>query len=77
MTVKKYFIETHGCQMNEYDSGRMGDLLQAAYGFEATDRPEEADVILLNTCSSSEQRDSEFGLFSSLQSWWCRDDPHR
>src|SRR5262249_33738198 len=51
----KLYIRTFGCQMNEYDSGRMEDVLRAARGLELTDRPEEADVILFNTCSVREK----------------------
>ena len=46
--TKKLYIETHGCQMNEYDSSRMVDLLGEHQALEVTDRPEDADVILLN-----------------------------
>jgi tRNA-2-methylthio-N6-dimethylallyladenosine synthase len=53
--TKKLFIRTFGCQMNEYDSDRMADLLRAAKGFETTDRPEDADLILFNTCSVRER----------------------
>src|SRR5690242_21293318 len=53
--AKKLFIRTFGCQMNEYDSDRMADLLHAACGFETTDRPEDADLILFNTCSVREK----------------------
>jgi len=49
--AKKLFIRTFGCQMNEYDSDKMADVLRAAQGFETTDRPEDADLILFNTCS--------------------------
>jgi len=52
---KKLYIKTHGCQMNEYDSARMGDLLLASHGLERTENPDEADVILLNTCSIREK----------------------
>ncbi|CAG0979027.1 partial tRNA-2-methylthio-N(6)-dimethylallyladenosine synthase, partial [Rhodocyclaceae bacterium] len=48
--AKKLYIKTFGCQMNEYDSDRMVDVL-AAEGIEKTDSPEDADVILFNTCS--------------------------
>ena len=47
--AKKVFIKTFGCQMNEYDSSRMADMLHAAQGMEPTATPEDADVILLNT----------------------------
>jgi tRNA-2-methylthio-N6-dimethylallyladenosine synthase len=53
--AKKLFIRTFGCQMNEYDSDKMADVLRAAKGFEPTDRPEEADLILFNTCSVREK----------------------
>jgi len=51
----KLYIRTFGCQMNEYDSDKMADVLAAAEGFETTDDPEQADVILLNTCSVREK----------------------
>src|SRR3981189_497987 len=51
----KLYIRTFGCQMNEYDSARMADVLAAAEGFETTDDPEQADVILFNTCSVREK----------------------
>ena len=53
--TKKLFIRTFGCQMNEYDSGKMADLLRAERGFEITDQPEDADLILFNTCSVRER----------------------
>jgi len=52
---KKLFIRTFGCQMNEYDSDRMADVLNAADGLTLTERPEDADVILFNTCSVREK----------------------
>jgi tRNA-2-methylthio-N6-dimethylallyladenosine synthase len=51
----KLYIRTFGCQMNEYDSDKMADVLHEAEGLELTDRPEEADVILFNTCSVREK----------------------
>ncbi len=54
MTPKLY-IRTFGCQMNEYDSDKMADVLDADSGFALTDRPEDADVILFNTCSVREK----------------------
>ena len=48
--MKRLHIQTHGCQMNEYDSSRMRDLLGDRQQMVETDNPEEADVILLNTC---------------------------
>jgi tRNA-2-methylthio-N6-dimethylallyladenosine synthase len=53
--TKKLFIRTFGCQMNEYDSDKMAELLRAAKGFEITDQPEDADLILFNTCSVRER----------------------
>src|SRR6266849_3944288 len=53
--TKKVFIRTFGCQMNEYDSDKMADVLAAAEGYEKTDTPEEADLILFNTCSVREK----------------------
>ncbi len=55
MTTKKVFIRTFGCQMNEYDSDKMADVLNAAEGFEKTADPAEADLILFNTCSVREK----------------------
>jgi tRNA-2-methylthio-N6-dimethylallyladenosine synthase len=53
--AKKLYIKTFGCQMNEYDSDKMADVMAACDGFVATDRPENADVILFNTCSVREK----------------------
>ena len=53
--AKKLYIRTFGCQMNEYDSDRMADVLHTAEGLDLTDRPEAADVILFNTCSVREK----------------------
>ena len=61
---KKVFIKTFGCQMNEYDSSRMADLLHATDGMEPTENPEDADVILLNTCSVREKAQEK--VFSHL-----------
>src|SRR5690348_10020515 len=55
MTQKKVFIRTFGCQMNEYDSDRMADVLAASEGFEKTPDPAQADLILFNTCSVREK----------------------
>ena len=52
---KKVFIRTFGCQMNEYDSAKMADVLAASEGFEKTEDPAEADLILFNTCSVREK----------------------
>ena len=61
---KKVYIKTFGCQMNEYDSGKMSDVLNAAQGYEATQDPEEADLILFNTCSVREKAQEK--VFSDL-----------
>jgi tRNA-2-methylthio-N6-dimethylallyladenosine synthase len=61
---KKVFIKTFGCQMNEYDSGKMVDVLHAAQGFERTENVEEADLILFNTCSVREKAQEK--VFSDL-----------
>jgi tRNA-2-methylthio-N6-dimethylallyladenosine synthase len=61
---KKVYIKTFGCQMNEYDSDKMADVLKAADHFEKTDHPEEADVILFNTCSVREKAQEK--VFSDL-----------
>ncbi|OPF65369.1 tRNA (N6-isopentenyl adenosine(37)-C2)-methylthiotransferase MiaB [Hydrogenophaga sp. H7] len=61
---KKVFIKTFGCQMNEYDSDKMADVLGAADGFEKTQDPEEADLILFNTCSVREKAQEK--VFSDL-----------
>ncbi len=61
---KKVFIKTFGCQMNEYDSDKMADVLGAAQGYESTDDPEQADLILFNTCSVREKAQEK--VFSDL-----------
>ncbi|HEX9192199.1 MAG TPA: tRNA (N6-isopentenyl adenosine(37)-C2)-methylthiotransferase MiaB [Burkholderiales bacterium] len=53
--AKRLYIRTFGCQMNEYDSDKMADVLHAAEGYEAAERPEDADLILFNTCSVREK----------------------
>ncbi|WP_372873737.1 tRNA (N6-isopentenyl adenosine(37)-C2)-methylthiotransferase MiaB [Pseudomonas sp.] len=65
--TKKLYIETHGCQMNEYDSSRMVDLLGEHQALEVTARAEDADVILLNTCSIRERAQDK--VFSQLGRW--------
>ncbi len=62
--TKKVFIKTFGCQMNEYDSDKMADVLAAAQGYEATDNVDEADLILFNTCSVREKAQEK--VFSDL-----------
>jgi tRNA-2-methylthio-N6-dimethylallyladenosine synthase len=63
-TGKKVYIRTFGCQMNEYDSAKMADVLNAADGLTPTDSPEDADVILFNTCSVREKAQDK--VFSDL-----------
>lgn len=63
----RYFIKTFGCQMNEYDSARMADVLRAGGGLAATDNPAEADVLLMNTCSVREKAQEK--VFSLLGEW--------
>lgn len=63
----KLFIETHGCQMNEYDSAKMAAVLAASDGLELTTNVEEADVILVNTCSIREKAQEK--VFSQLGRW--------
>lgn len=65
--MKKLYIKTHGCQMNEYDSSKMADVLKASHGLELTTKPEEADVLLVNTCSIREKAQEK--LFSELGRW--------
>ena len=64
---RRYFIKTFGCQMNEYDSARMADVLHAAGDLVATDDPGEADVLLMNTCSVREKAQEK--VFSLLGEW--------
>jgi tRNA-2-methylthio-N6-dimethylallyladenosine synthase len=63
----KLFIKTHGCQMNEYDSAKMADVLKASHGLELTQDESEADVILINTCSIREKAQEK--VFSQLGRW--------
>jgi tRNA-2-methylthio-N6-dimethylallyladenosine synthase len=63
----KLYIKTHGCQMNEYDSDKMSDVLAASHGLEITDCENEADVILINTCSIREKAQEK--VFSQLGRW--------
>lgn len=64
---KKVFIKTHGCQMNEYDSSRMLDLLQETHGADLVETAEEADILLLNTCSIREKAQEK--VFHQLGRW--------
>ncbi len=63
----KLYIKTHGCQMNEYDSAKMADVLRASHGLELTQDEAEADVILINTCSIREKAQEK--MFSQLGRW--------
>ncbi len=65
--TQKLYIQTNGCQMNEYDSDKMRDVLIASHGMEITENPEEADVLLLNTCSIRERAQEK--VFSALGRW--------
>jgi tRNA-2-methylthio-N6-dimethylallyladenosine synthase len=69
--MNKLFIKTYGCQMNEYDSAKMADVLKASHNLEITQAPEEADVILINTCAVREQAEnkmrSELGRYNLLK----------
>lgn len=65
--AKKLFVKTHGCQMNEYDSARMLDVLKDAQGYEMAASEEEADVLLLNTCSIREKAQEK--VFHQLGRW--------
>ncbi len=67
MTGGKLFIKTHGCQMNEYDSDKMADVLAASHGLDLTTHEEEADVILINTCSIRDKAQEK--VFSQLGRW--------
>jgi len=62
--MKKVYIKTFGCQMNEYDSDKMADVMNAAQGYEPTQDPEQADLILFNTCSVREKAQEK--VFSDL-----------
>jgi tRNA-2-methylthio-N6-dimethylallyladenosine synthase len=66
-TGRRVYIKTFGCQMNDYDSARMADLLRESHGLEPTDKAEDADVLLLNTCSIREKAQEK--VFSQLGRW--------
>lgn len=74
-TIRKLYIKTYGCQMNEYDSSRISDVLADSHDLELTTNPEEADVLLLNTCSIREKAQEK--VFSQLGRWknWKNDKP--
>ncbi len=63
----KLYIKTMGCQMNEYDSDKMADVLRESHGYELTDSPESADLLLVNTCSIREKAQEK--VFSQLGRW--------
>jgi tRNA-2-methylthio-N6-dimethylallyladenosine synthase len=65
--TRKLFIKTHGCQMNEYDSARIADVLGVREGLELTTDETQADVILINTCSIREKAQEQ--VFSQLGRW--------
>lgn len=65
--MTKFFIKTHGCQMNEYDSGKISDLLIDSCGYEKTDSAVEADILIINTCSI--RKNAANKVFSGLGRW--------
>ncbi|SPP30928.1 tRNA-2-methylthio-N(6)-dimethylallyladenosine synthase [Arsenophonus endosymbiont of Aleurodicus floccissimus] len=67
LTNKKLYIKTWGCQMNEYDSSKMADLLNSTHGYQLTEIAEEADILLLNTCSIREKAQEK--VFHQLGRW--------
>src|ERR1041384_2173667 len=77
MSSPKLFLVTYGCQMNEYDSAKMADVLARSHGYERTDRPDDADLLLLNTCSVREKAQEK--VFSELGRWkeWKSSKPGR
>ena len=64
---KKLYIKTMGCQMNEYDSDKMADVLRESHGYELTNDADEADLLLVNTCSIREKAQEK--VFSELGRW--------
>jgi len=73
--TRKLYIKTYGCQMNEYDSSRISDVLADSHNLELTKNPEDADVLLLNTCSIREKAQEK--VFSQLGRWkhWKKHKP--
>ena len=67
MSISKLYVRTFGCQMNEYDSDKMGDVLKESHGLELTEDITEADVLLVNTCSIREKAEEK--LFHQLGRW--------
>lgn len=74
---KKLYLISYGCQMNDYDSAKMVDVLAASHGYERTQNADEADLLLLNTCSVREKAQEK--VFSELGRWkdWKRENPDR
>ncbi len=74
--MKKLYIKTNGCQMNVYDSSKMADVLAKSHGLESTDSLDDADVILLNTCSIRDKAQEK--VFSQLGQWreYKKANPH-
>ena len=72
--TSKLYIKTYGCQMNEYDSEKMAAVLRASHGFELTAVPEEADLLLVNTCSIREKAQEK--VFSELGRWRALKEEH-
>ncbi|SER18885.1 tRNA-2-methylthio-N6-dimethylallyladenosine synthase [Solimonas aquatica] len=66
-TPRKLYLISYGCQMNDYDSAKMAEVLAASHGYERTQQPEEADLLLLNTCSIREKAQEK--VFSELGRW--------
>ena len=64
---RKLYIKTFGCQMNEYDSEKMADFLRESHGYRLTEKPEDADLLLVNTCSIREKAQEK--VFSVLGRW--------
>jgi tRNA-2-methylthio-N6-dimethylallyladenosine synthase len=67
MTKSSVYIKTFGCQMNTYDSDKMNDILKESLEIEKTDRPEDADILILNTCSIREKAQEK--VFHQLGRW--------
>jgi tRNA-2-methylthio-N6-dimethylallyladenosine synthase len=65
--AERFFIQTYGCQMNEYDSAKMADVLSSALNAQAASAPEQADIVLVNTCSVREKAEEK--VFSLLGRW--------
>jgi tRNA-2-methylthio-N6-dimethylallyladenosine synthase len=74
---RKLYLISYGCQMNDYDSAKMADVLAASHGYARTQNPDEADLLLLNTCSVREKAQEK--VFSELGRWrdWKAADPAR